>query len=83
VKHLKTEQRRAHNIMMKHLEAHLGGCWPHQLLMIVQGAGGIGKTALIKEITTTFHCIGTRSLLAKMASSGVAASLIKGMTLHS
>lgn len=51
--------------------------------MIVQGAGGTGKTALIKEITMTFQLMGAQVLLAKTATSGVAASLIQGVTLHS
>ena len=69
--------------MVKHLESHLSGNQDFQLLMIVQGAGGTGKIVLIEEITTTFQNMGAQSLLTKTASSGVAASLIQGMTLHS
>ena len=50
--------------------------------MIVIGAGGMGKSALLNVITKTFEVRHSRHLLAKMALSGVAATVIGGTTLH-
>ncbi|RDB20717.1 ATP-dependent DNA helicase RRM3 [Hypsizygus marmoreus] len=50
--------------------------------MLIQGQGGTGKSLLINAITETFAELGISHLLAKTASSGVAASLIGGETLH-
>ncbi|KAF8238332.1 hypothetical protein L208DRAFT_1242737 [Tricholoma matsutake] len=73
---LKPDQRWVHNIIAHHLEAHLAGGQPAQLLMIVQGAGGTGKSMLIEQITKTFEVWQAGGMLAKMATMGVAASLI-------
>jgi hypothetical protein len=51
--------------------------------MIVNGAGGTGKSTLIKAITETFAHHGEIDALAKCATSGVAATQIAGSTLHS
>ncbi|KAJ8581403.1 hypothetical protein M405DRAFT_703481, partial [Rhizopogon salebrosus TDB-379] len=62
---------------------HLLGQNPPQLLMIVHGQGGTGKTRLLQAITTLFSEMKCTSMLAKTALSGVAASQIGGKTLHS
>ena len=80
---LNTEQRRVHNIVEDNLLCHLAGRKPPQLLMIVQGQGGTGKSLVIKTISDTFAEHNASSALAKTATSGVAASLIGGQTLHS
>jgi hypothetical protein len=80
---LNTEQRRAHDIISNHFDAHLNGRKPEQLMMFVRGAGGTGKSMLINTLTSTFEQNGGAALLAKTATSGVAASLIKGSTVHS
>lgn len=80
---LKADQRRAHNIIAKHLSAHLAGNREHQLLMFVTGAGGTGKTVLIKNIIQTFAKAGANHLLSTTATTGIAATLIDGQTLHS
>jgi Cdc6-like AAA superfamily ATPase len=52
---LNVQQRQAHDIISSHLDAHLAGKKPRQLLMMVHGAGGTGKTTLVEEITRTFE----------------------------
>ena len=54
-----------------------------QLLMLVIGQGGCGKSVLIDGVTETFEFHGKRKSLAKCATSGVAAIQIKGQTIHS
>ncbi len=80
---LNEEQLRAHNMIENHLKATLSGHKPPQLLMMVLGQGGTGKTLLINAISETFRYWKAESKLAKTATSGVAASLIGGQTLHS
>lgn len=80
---LKTDQLRAHNIIANHLSSYLSGSHEQQLLMFVTGAGGTGKTVLINKITETFIRAGAEHLLAKTATTGIAATPINGQTLHS
>ncbi|KAK0436979.1 uncharacterized protein EV420DRAFT_1487302 [Desarmillaria tabescens] len=80
---LNEEQKRAHDIIESHLKAFLSGKNPRPLHMLVQGQGGTGKTVLINAISETFLYYDAENLLAKTATSGVAASLIGGQTLHS
>ena len=54
----------------------------HQLLIIVTGQGGTGKSVLIKAITETFAYHRQESRLAKCAPSGIAAIHIGGSTIH-
>jgi len=51
--------------------------------MIVRGEGGTGKTVLLNAITHTFDYLEALTLLAKTATTGVAASLVGGQTVHS
>jgi ATP-dependent exoDNAse (exonuclease V) alpha subunit len=51
--------------------------------MIVLGHGGTGKSMLIGAITETFKALNSEEKLAKCATSGVAAVIIGGQTLHS
>ncbi|RDB21373.1 hypothetical protein Hypma_011904 [Hypsizygus marmoreus] len=80
---LNADQRRAYQIVEKQILARLRGENPPQLLMMIQGQGGTGKSLVINAITKTFEELGIADKLAKTASSGVAASLIGGETLHS
>ena len=80
---LKQDQRFAHDIVAAHLLENLAGRKPPQLLMIVQGQAGTGKTTLTEQITETFSVLGVQGLLGKTATTGVAATLIGGQTLHS
>ena len=50
--------------------------------MILQGYGGTGKTTLIHQITRTFKENDFKHSLAKMAMSGIAATIIDAVTLH-
>nr|GAT42479.1 predicted protein [Mycena chlorophos] len=79
---LNLEQRRAHNIIEQHLARLLKGQDQAQLLMIVQGEGGTGKTVLLNAVAHTFDFYASTSLLAKTGTTGISASLIGGQTLH-
>lgn len=54
-----------------------------QLRMLILGQGGTGKTTLIRAITETFRFYGQLDILAKCATTGIAATDIGGYTLHS
>lgn len=51
--------------------------------MLVLGPGGTGKSLLISAITETFKFYKQESILAKCATTGIAATNIEGRTLHS
>ena len=80
---LNERQTMVHTIVTNHLRDHLLQKNPPQRLLIVHGQGGTGKSALLNAISRTFDDLGASHLLAKMATSGVAASIIRGQTLHS
>ena len=79
---LNTEQHMAHDIVTNHLRALLAGRKPKQLLMLVTGQGGMGKSTMLNAITDTFELFESSHLLKKTALSGVTASLIGGIMLH-
>ncbi|KAJ8517278.1 hypothetical protein ONZ45_g5520 [Pleurotus djamor] len=81
--YLNVEQRRAYDLVESHLAKSLRGERNRQLLMIVHGPGGTGKSALIAEITKLFAAMNASECLAKTATSGIAATRIGGQTLHS
>jgi hypothetical protein len=80
---LNEQQYMAYDIVTSHLKAFLRGENPPQCLMIVHGQGGTGKSAMLNAISKKFNDLGATHLLTKTATSGVAASLIGGQTLHS
>ena len=80
---LNERQLMAHNIITNHLRQHLNNEKPPQILMMIHGEGGTGKSRLLKAISDTFSNNGASHLLAKIAMSGVAASIVNGSTLHS
>nr|GAT52360.1 predicted protein [Mycena chlorophos] len=79
---LNAEQRRAHDIIERHLDQTLKGQQEEQLLMIIQGEGGTGKTVLLNAVSHTFDFHQSTTLLAKTGTTGISASLIGGQTLH-
>ena len=79
---LNVEQKWAHDIVALHLRAYLNGRKPLQMLMIVIGSGGTGKSKLLNTITLTFEAKNAIDLLAKTVMLGVAATVIGGTTLH-
>ena len=79
---LNKKQNMAHDIITSHLRAHVEGRHPPQRLLVVHGQGGTGKTAMLNAIVDMFERMGVSSLLAKTAMSGVAASIVRGQTLH-
>lgn len=54
-----------------------------QLRMLILRQGGTGKTTLIWAITETFRHYGKLDILAKCATTGIAATDIGAYTLHS
>ena len=54
-----------------------------QLKLLILGQAGVGKTTLIKAITETFRYYGKTNILAKCATTGIAAVDIGAQTLHS
>jgi hypothetical protein len=52
--HLNEEQAKAHHIIAEHLVDHLAVHNPPQLLMLMLGQGGMGKSTLIAAITDLF-----------------------------
>lgn len=79
---LNDDQERAFNIIGNHLKANLAGKKPDQLLMILIGHGGVGKSTLINAVTDLFDRLKARELLAKTGTTGIAASHIGGTMLH-
>ncbi|KIM74273.1 hypothetical protein PILCRDRAFT_92659 [Piloderma croceum F 1598] len=79
---LNSEQSLAHEIISNHLKAHLDGKKLKQLLMMCMGQGSTGNLTFLNALTTTFQKYDVSHLLGKTAMSGIAGSLIGGMTLH-
>jgi hypothetical protein len=82
VKSLNKEQRRAYEIVKTVVVNSQRGQETPQLLMLLHGEGGTGKSRVIQTITMLFKQAGMEDRLAKMAYTGVAASLIEGETIH-
>ncbi|KAJ2913508.1 hypothetical protein MD484_g6899, partial [Candolleomyces efflorescens] len=79
---LNSEQRRAHDIIVECLQNDATDVPQDQLLLIVHGQGGTGKTTMIRAVTETLSESGLESALGKTATSGIAASAIGGNTVH-
>ncbi|KAJ3884107.1 hypothetical protein GG344DRAFT_12160, partial [Lentinula edodes] len=80
---LNEDQALVHDIVIDHINATISGKTPEQLLMIIHGPGGTGKTVAVNAITKSFRALGMERALAKTATSGVAATLLNGHTVHS
>jgi hypothetical protein len=80
IKELKTDQRRAFDIITWHVKQMLAGKNPPPLRMILYGEGGTGKSKVIQSVTAEMEHLRAGSLLLKSAYTGVAASLIDGKT---
>lgn len=74
------DQRHAYDIVDWHLQQTISGQHPPQLLMIIAGEGGVGKSRTIQAITKIFHL--KHEPLVKAAYTGIAASMVDGKTLH-
>ena len=79
---LNEEQRRAYDIVDWHLQETIEGKAPPQLLMMIPGEGGVGKSKLVQTITQNFQQRDLGHWWVKGAYTGIAASLIDGKTLH-
>jgi PIF1-like helicase len=74
------DQHWAYDIVDWHLQETIKGHNPPQLLMIIPGEGGVGKSETIQAITENFR--SKHKPLVKGAYTGIAASVIDGKTLH-
>jgi hypothetical protein len=54
-----------------------------QLIMCIPGCGGTGKSQLIRAVTKYFFITKIMQMMRKLAPTGIAASEIDGMTIHS
>jgi hypothetical protein len=79
---LNSEQRRAYDIIVWHLEETLAGNEPPPLRMLVHGEGGTGKSKVIATTTQAFVERTVLHWLLKAAYTGIAASLVDGKTTH-
>ncbi len=53
-----------------------------QLLLVIRGEGGVGKSQVTKAITRAYDIIGKSDSIFITASTGAAADNISGSTLH-
>lgn len=79
---LNADQKRAYDIISCHFKLTQQQESPRQLLMFLHGEGGTGKSRVIQTITDMYARRGCSHMLAKVAFTGIAASLIEGETIH-
>lgn len=82
VEQLNDDQQRAFDIISWHLKESMEGKKLPQLLMMIPGEGGVGKSKLIQTITKVFQQREVGDWCIKGAYTGITASLIDGKTLH-
>ena len=75
---LNANQKKAYNIVKKHYDQHISNQKPQQLLMLICGTAGTGKSYLISALA---NLLGNTCLLT--GTTGMAAYNICGKTLHS
>jgi len=82
---LNAEQRKAFFLVCDHRRRNHSdsNSKPSQLLLYLGGAGGTGKSRVIKSICEYFERINKRETLLVLAYTGIAASNISGSTIHS
>ncbi|KAJ7574688.1 hypothetical protein C8J56DRAFT_901880 [Mycena floridula] len=76
------EQQMAYNIVTNHVLATKDDRNPEQLLMFLLGFGGTGKTVTINTISQMFRQNNVNNWITVIATSGVATTLIQGVTVH-
>ena len=83
---LNDKQREFHDMVERHAEATAKGLNPKQLLTFLSGAGGVGKSFLLNcvrhTIASKFPDSNLYTRVVTSASTGVAAILIDGQTIH-
>ena len=79
---LTSDQKRAFDIIVWHLDQTLQNQSPPPLRLIIYGEGGTGKSVVIQTVTDAFAARGALYLLIKSSYTGIAASLIDGKTCH-
>lgn len=79
---LNTDQSRAYDIIVWHLEQTLANREPPPLRMLLCGSGGTGKSKVIQTATAAFEDRAAVYMLIKSAYTGIAASIVDGKTTH-
>src|SRR5258708_20651157 len=82
VSNLHKDQLCTYTIITHHLAAKQWGEQPPQLLMVLTGEGGTGKSRVIDSVMKYFKKMNAVENLVKRLYTGIAASLIGGKTLH-
>ncbi|PPQ76590.1 hypothetical protein CVT24_013026 [Panaeolus cyanescens] len=80
---LNQNQCYAFELVSQTLMQELNGGKPDQLRMALMGAGGTGKSTVIRALSDLFSTLNRDYLLKKCAYTGVASNNIKGITLYS
>ena len=80
IEHITSElkKRRKNQLLIKKTDGKA-----EQLRMLILGQGGTGKSTLIRTISETFLHYNKLNILAKCATTGIAATDIGAYTLHS
>jgi hypothetical protein len=79
---LNQKQRQVYDIVRWVKDERDSGRNPPQLLMIVHGEGGTGKSRVIQTINEIYKRSDDGKKLAKIAYTGIAASIIEGEPIH-
>jgi len=83
---LNTEQERCYSLFLNGLRSQArteSTVITHNRCMYLGGPGGTGKSRVIQAIVTLFRRIGCSDKLVVSATTGIAANIIHGSTIHS
>jgi hypothetical protein len=72
----------ADHFMARYVNKTQGQCSNDQLIMLMTGLGGTGKTHVIKAVQSVMQHYGCTHIIRFLAPTGSAAALIDGMTVH-
>ena len=79
---LGSDQRQAYDIITTHARKMIWGVNQEQLLMLLLGEGGMGKSIIISAVTRMFESNNKGQMLINGVYTGVVACHIGGCTLH-
>jgi hypothetical protein len=82
LEHLNKKQKQIYDMVRWVKKERDRGRSPPQMLLLVHGEGGTGKSRVIQTISEIYKREGDGRKLAKIAYTGIAASIIEGETIH-